>query len=421
MLCTALVCLLALLPMPTLSQTAGEFTREELEQMLAPIALYPDPLLSQILMASTYPADVAEAAAWSASHPQEQGDAAVRAVETQNWDPSVKSLVAFPQVLQTMGRQPDWVQNLGDAFLASAKDVLSATQRLRVKAEQAGQLQSSRHQRVVAEPAPEEAGTAVIRIEPADPEVVYVPAYDPAVVYGDWPYPSYPPFYYPPMAAYYPGAALASGMVFGLGVAATAALWGNCDWGRGDVNINVNKYNQLNAQRRLDARQTSFQHNAEHRRGVPYRDERSRQQFSAPSVGDAGQRAAYRGRDREPSAAREQAGAAPRGSAMQRGEGREVVAGEAGTRERPDSAPAAGRGAREGGGARDAGREASSAPAASRRVEDHALRDAGDPARARQQHDRGVASRQSMSHSRSHARPAGDAGRAPRARGGRRP
>ena len=125
--------------------------KEQLEQLLAPIALYPDSLLSQVLMASTYPADVADAAKWAKAHPDNKGDAAVKAVADQTWDPSVQSLAAFPQILDMMGAQPDWVQKLGDAFLASSKDVLDAVQRLRQKAQQAGNLKSNEQQKVVVE------------------------------------------------------------------------------------------------------------------------------------------------------------------------------------------------------------------------------------------------------------------------------
>src|SRR3982751_6154315 len=133
------------------AQEAPTFTREQLDQMMAPIALYPDSLLSQLLMASTYPADVADAAKWSKANPSQKGDAAVQAVQSQPWDPSVQSLVAFPQVIQMMGDQPDWVQKLGDAFLASSKDVLDSAQRLRSQAKRSGHLESSPQQTVSVE------------------------------------------------------------------------------------------------------------------------------------------------------------------------------------------------------------------------------------------------------------------------------
>ncbi len=279
---------------PASGSTASTFSQAQIDQMMAPIALYPDSLLSQVLMASTYPADVADAAAWSKAHPGQSGDAAVRAVDAQPWDPSVKSLVAFPQVIQTMGDKPDWVQNLGDAFLASSKDVLDSAQRLRSRAQANGSLKSSEQQTVALAQDPQ-TQQSVVTIEPANPQVVYVPAYDPAIVYGTWPYPAYPPYYYPPAAYYYPGAALATGIAFGIGVAATAALWGNCNWGGGNVNINASRYNSINVNRKISGNST-FQHNAANRRGVPYRDNRSQQQYGR-NVPGADQRGDFRGRD----------------------------------------------------------------------------------------------------------------------------
>jgi hypothetical protein len=197
-----------LLPQAAFAQTAAKpFSNEQLEQMTAPVALYPDSLLAQLFMATTYPDDFAAAAAWSKSHPNDKGDAAVKLVENQPWDPSVASLVAFPEVLITFGDKPDWVRNMGDAFLAQPEDVMNAVQRLRQKAQQAGNLKSNEEIKVSTQ-KPEAPVTTVVQqsappaqvivIEPAQPSVVYVPAYNPAYVYGPWPYPAYPPYYYPP-------------------------------------------------------------------------------------------------------------------------------------------------------------------------------------------------------------------------------
>ncbi len=182
------------------------FKPEELEALVAPIALYPDSVLSQVLMASTYPLEIVHAARWVKANPKVKGDAAVKAVADQPWDVSVKSLVAFPQVLEPMNDKLDWTQKLGDAFLAQEKDVLAAVQRLRNKAQQSGNLKTTEQQKVIVEPATTAAPgvQTVVRIEPADPQVIYVPAYNPAVVYGSWGYPSYPPYYWPPYPAYYP-------------------------------------------------------------------------------------------------------------------------------------------------------------------------------------------------------------------------
>jgi len=303
------------------------FSSEELDQMVAPIALYPDPLLAQVLMASTYPGEVADAASWSKAHPQAKGDDAVKQVASQPWDASVQSLVAFPQALALLSQDPAWVQRLGDAFLAQPDDVMDAVQRLRRKAQSAGNLQSNDYQKVSVQPAaapapvqgdaapppppPADAngdgGDQVIVIQPSDPQVVYVPSYNPTTVYGTWPYPSYPPAYYPPPASYYPlGGALASGMMFGVGLAITDSLWGDFDWGHNDVDIDVNRYNNINVNRRLDVNQNRWQHDPAHRGGVPYRDHANRQAYGRQLDG-ARQRDAFRGDDPQRAQAREQA------------------------------------------------------------------------------------------------------------------
>ena len=200
---------------------AKPFTTEQLDQMLAPIALYPDSLLSQVLMAATYPLEVVEAARWSAANPGLKGDAAVKAVEQKSWDVSVKSLVAFPQVLKQMNDQLEWTQSLGDAMLAQHTEVAASIQRLRKRAHDAGNLKTTQQQKVSVEPTPAVGGatTQTIVIAPASPQVVYVPVYQPTVVYGAWPYPAYPPAYYPPYPGYGYGAALATGFIWGAAIA----------------------------------------------------------------------------------------------------------------------------------------------------------------------------------------------------------
>jgi hypothetical protein len=190
------VALLAALAVATggVARAQGEpppFKPEEIEALVAPIALYPDSLLSQVLMASTYPLEIVQAARWVKANPNTKGDAAVKAVESQTWDVSVKSLVAFPQVLDPMNEKLDWTQKLGDAFLADQKAVLDAVQRLRQKAEKSGNLKTTEQQKVIIEEAAPQQ--TVVKIEPANPQVIYVPAYNPTVVYGAWGYPAYPP------------------------------------------------------------------------------------------------------------------------------------------------------------------------------------------------------------------------------------
>ena len=164
------------------------FSEAELDQMMAPIALYPDSLLAQVLMAATYPADVAEAVKWSKNNPDKDGDSAVEAVQDQSWDPSVMSLVAFPQVLAMMGEKPDWVQDVGDAFLADPEGVMDTAQKLRGKARDEGNLETTEQQKVIVQ-QPSSSETIIV-IEPADPKIVYVPAYNPTIIYGAWWWPA---------------------------------------------------------------------------------------------------------------------------------------------------------------------------------------------------------------------------------------
>jgi hypothetical protein len=272
------------------------FKPEEIEALVAPIALYPDSVLSQVLMASTYPLEIVHAARWVKSNPKIKGDAAVKAVESQSWDVSVKSLVAFPQILEPMNDKLDWTQKLGDAFLAQQKDVLDAVQRLRARARDSGNLKSNEQQNVVVEQAPA-GGQTIVKIEPSNPQIIYVPAYNPTVVYGSWSYPTYPPTYWPPYPAYYPGGALMTGFAWGVGLAAAGAIFGHCNWGGGDVNINVNK--AANIDRNFDRTKVEggrWQHDGSHRQGVAYRDNATREKYSR-NVGGAEGRNDFRGRD----------------------------------------------------------------------------------------------------------------------------
>src|SRR6266511_671011 len=276
-LASFLVMLLALPPGIMAQQPAGSpaFKPEELEQLAAPIALYPDSLVAQILMASTYPLEVVQAERFAKQNKNLKGDALTKTLEAQPWDPSVKSLVNFPQVLTMMSEKLDWTQKLGDAFLAQQKDLMGTIQKLRAKAQAAGNLKTTKEQVVSVE-------EKIIKIEPASPQVIYVPAYNPTVVYGAWPYPAYPPYYYYP-----PGYAAATAAVsFGLGMAVGAAVWGNCDWHGGHADVNINQYNSYTknvnntnvANQRIQTYSgsgqgtTNWQHNPENRKGVQYRD-----------------------------------------------------------------------------------------------------------------------------------------------------
>src|SRR5207249_1548028 len=306
---------------PASAQPPGDddvqpFKREELEAIVAPIALYPDPLVAQVMMAATYPLEVIQAARLMKSNPNLKDAALNDELKKHDWDDSVKSLCSFPQTLDLLNEKIDWMQKLGDAFLDQRKDTMDAIQRMRAKAQAQGNLKSNEQQKVIveqaaAQPAPPASGQpappaeqTIIKIEPANPQVVYVPSYNPTVVYGSYP-PAYPPYYpYPP--AYPWGAAAIS---FGVGMAVGAAVWGGCNWGGGDVDVDVNKSNNFtnNVNRgdkatqiknERNSRQSqggkqSFNHDPSHRKGAQYRDKGTQQKYGRGNSRQAGSRDAY--------------------------------------------------------------------------------------------------------------------------------
>ncbi|WP_072570650.1 DUF3300 domain-containing protein [Enterobacter sp. SA187] len=319
-------------PPPAPPVATSTFTTAQIDQWVAPIALYPDALLSQVLMAATYPANVVQAAQWSQDNPTLQGDAAIQAVINQPWDPSVRSLVAFPSLMALMGENPQWVQNLGDAFLAQPKEVMDSVQKLRALAQQTGALTSTPQQKVSTVPAksstaPQSASGSttvvstpaptVIKIEPADPEVVYVPSYNPTVVYGSWPTPAYPPVYLPPPPGQQFTDSLVRGLGFSLGVATTYALFSDIDWDddhyhrgydhNGDnININVNNFNRISGGRLVTRNDTVvWQHNPVFRNNLPSRD--AQRQTAAKQLNQIAQRNNYRGYDTPTTTARREA------------------------------------------------------------------------------------------------------------------
>lgn len=295
---------------PRAVATSGQqdrLSQAQLEQLLAPIALYPDDLLMQMLMASTYPLEVVQAKRWlgQGQNAALRGDALAQALVAQSWDPSVKSLVPFPDVLTMMNDQLEWTQQVGDAVLAQQQDVMNSIQVLRGRAQAAGTLQSGPQQTVnvtqnVAAPPPAAGAAApvvapppqVITIAPTQPDTVYVPAYDPNVVYGSWPYPQTPPYYYPPPVGWGLGSALLTGMAFAGGAAIVGSLWGwgNANWGGGDINVNANRYNNINANRGQISGNT-WRHDSSHRGGVAYSndDVRNRVGANRPGGGDRAQ------------------------------------------------------------------------------------------------------------------------------------
>src|SRR5438874_6764773 len=223
------------------TEESPKIPNDQLDSLVAPIALYPDPLLAQTLAASTYPLEVIQLQQWMDKNKNLKDKALADAVAKQAWDPSVQALSATPDVVQRLAGNIQWTTDIGNAFLAQQSDVMDAVQRMRGKAESKGTLKTSAQQTVQTKTV--ESGKQVIVVEPAQPEVVYVPSYDPAVVYGPPP-PAYPyyPYTYP---GYYPGMGLAWGAAgFALGAWA-GGNWGDCDWNHGDVNSNnKNTYNR---------------------------------------------------------------------------------------------------------------------------------------------------------------------------------
>jgi hypothetical protein len=291
-------------------------------------------------MASTYPLEIVQAARFAKANANLKGDQLNEALKKQTWDDSVKSLVSFPQVLTMMNEKLDWTQNLGDAFLARRKrswtpSSACAPRPRRGKSQEhpgadgddragatpaSGQSWSSKRRR---RSSPSSRRTRRSSI---------VPTYNPTVVYGPWPYPAYPPYppYYPP--GYVAGTALLS---FGIGMAAGAAIWGNCNWGGGDVDVNVNNYNNYTknvntgdiANKRAEQYQGNrgqggrgqgqgqWQHNPEHRKGAQYRDASTQQRFNKAGPGNAQSREAYRGQQGGPGGPRASQGAVGGGQA----------------------------------------------------------------------------------------------------------
>ena len=296
---------------------------------MAPIALYPDGLLTQTFMAATYPLQIVEAARFMEQNPDLKGDALNEKLKEYDWDEAVKSICTFPEVLKKMNDNLDWTQDLGDAMLGQQTELLDAVQVMRNKAYDGGKIESNDQVNVTVE-QPDPAEPQIIVIESKDPEVVYVPQYAPATMYPGWGYPSY---YYPGMYPYYPPGAGFWG--FTAGVIVGGAIWGNCDWGWGgsDVNIdidrntnfnrntNINGGNRVNAQNRAGGKQ-SWNHNAANRKGVNYRDGATAQKYGGSGSSTRVSSAEARGRSGEAAGTR-QAGATTReGAAPERGTGR---------------------------------------------------------------------------------------------------
>ena len=271
---------------------------EELDQLLASIALYPDDLVAQVLSASTYPVEVVQAARFVKENANLQGEKLMAAAKDKDWEPSVKAMLEFPDVLKMMDEKLEWTTKLGDAFLSQQRDVMDSIQRLRRKAQETGNLKDTKEQKVVVEQQ-----TQTIVIQPANPQVVYVPTYNPTVVYGAWPYPAYPPY-----PVYPPGYVATGVLSFTAGVAVGAAWsgWGgwHSNWHGGDVDIDVsrnnnftrNNYTNANRYQLSQNRNTqAWQHNPQHRRGAQYTNQGTAQRYGQSRAGTRPVNSSYRG------------------------------------------------------------------------------------------------------------------------------
>jgi hypothetical protein len=280
-------------------QAATKISPEQLDSLVAPIALYPDPLLAQTLAASTYPLEIVALQQWLKRNPTLKDKALLDAVAKQPWDDSVKAMAPLPDVVKRLADDIQWTTDLGNAFLAQQSDVMDAVQRMRKKALDKGTLKSGEQQKVETKVV---ESKSVIVIEQSNPQVVYVPSYDPVVVYGAAVYP-YPAIYYPPYyGGYYPGAAFVS-FSFGVAMGAMwAGAWGyGCGWGHGDIDVDIDRNVNRNVDRSRNNNRTSnrssgrssWQHNPQHRGGAPYSDRATANKYGGTARGDSlGQRQA---------------------------------------------------------------------------------------------------------------------------------
>ena len=271
---------------------AAKIPPDQLDSLVAPIALYPDSLLAQTLAASTYPLELIQLQQWLAKNPGLKDRALADAVSKQSWDPSVQAMAGLPDLVKRLTDDIQWTTDLGNAFLAQQGDVMDAVQRMRKKAQDKGSLKSTEQQKVETKVV---ENRSVIVVEQSSPEVVYVPSYDPMVVWGAPPYP-YPPIYYPPPGYYAAGMAIS----FGVGLA-MGAFWGGgagwgCGWGNNNININNNnnfiRNGNINGGNRNNIGSGNrgngnWQHNPQHRGGAPYKDRATADRFGGSARGDS--------------------------------------------------------------------------------------------------------------------------------------
>jgi len=314
MLCTIAIApgdALASMPSPRSPQAASpqaQPTRippDQLDSLVAPIALYPDPMLAQTLAASTYPLELIQLQQWLKKNPGLKDKALADAVAKQPWDPSIQALAGLPDVVKRLADDIQWTTDLGNAFLAQQSDVMDAVQRMRKKAQDTGNLKSTEQQKVETKVI---ESKSVIVVEQANPQVVYVPSYDPVVVYGPPIYP-YPPIYYPPAGYYAAGVAISFGVGMMMG-AFWSGGWGwGCGWG-GNNTININNNNNFNRNSNIGGGNrnnigsgnrpsqqpsrggggrgdSNWKHNPQHRGGTPYGDRGTADRFGGTARGDS--------------------------------------------------------------------------------------------------------------------------------------
>jgi hypothetical protein len=306
-----MVCTIAILPGETLSyaqpprkvqaaapqEQAAKIPPDQLDSLVAPIALYPDPMLAQALAASTYPLELIQLQQWLTKNPGLKDKALADAVAKQPWDPSIQALAGLPEVVKRLADDIQWTTDLGNAFLAQQSDVMDAVQRMRKKAQDTGNLKSTEQQKVETKVI--ESKTVIV-VEQANPQVVYVPSYDPVIVYGPPIYP-YPPIYYPPAGYYAAGIAVSFGVGMMMG-AFWSGGWGwGCGWG-GNNTININNNNNFNRNSNIGSGNrpsqqpgrggggrgdASWKHNPQHRGGAPYGDRGTADRFGGTARGDS--------------------------------------------------------------------------------------------------------------------------------------
>jgi hypothetical protein len=281
---------------------ATKIPAAQLDALVAPIALYPDPLLAQTLVASTYPLEIVQLQQWLTKHPELKDSVLADSISKQPWDPSIQSMAAVPEVVKRLADDIQWTTELGNAFLAQQGDVMDAVQRMRKKAKDNGALKSNEQQKVDTTVVEQKT---VIVVQPTNPEVIYVPTYSPTVVYGPPVYP-YPPIYYPPPPP--PGA---YAVAFTVGVMWGAAMWGGsccyAGWGHSNTVIinNNNNFNQINHNRGgAGGGNNNWQHNPQHRGAAPYADQRTANKYG----GDRGQQGGAGQGQRGPGASTQPAG-----------------------------------------------------------------------------------------------------------------